>query len=117
MEGTEEEFHGDSGYLGADKREDAILTNQEGKPIQYIVCTRPSSLKKRYSGKALEAAQAEEHRKSSVRCKVEHVFAVVKGLFRFRKVRWRGLKKVDAQLHMTFALANLLLAVRTSVAA
>ena len=117
MKGTEEEFHGDSGYLGADKREDAILTNQQGKPIQYIVCARPSSLKKRYSGKALEAAQAEEHRKSSVRCKVEHVFTVVKGLFRLRKVRWRGLKKVDAQLHMAFALANLLLAARPSVAA
>ena len=117
MEGTEEEFHGDSGYLGADKREDAILTNQEGKSIRYIVCARPSSLKKRYSGKALEAAQAEEHRKSSIRCKVEHVFAVVKGLFRLRKVRWRGLKKVDAQLHMAFALANLLLAARPSVAA
>lgn len=117
MEGTEEEFHGDSGYLGVDKREDAIVTNQEGKPIKYFVCARPSSLKKRYSGKALEAAQAEEHRKSSVRCKVEHVFAVVKGLFRLRKVRWRGLKKVDAQLHMAFALANLLLAARPSVAA
>ena len=117
MEGTEDDFYGDSGYLGVDKREDAILNNQEGKPIKYIVCARPSSLKKRYFGKALEAAQAEEHRKSSVRCKVEHVFAVVKGLFRFRKVRWRGLKKVDAQLHMTFALANLLLAARTSVAA
>ena len=117
MEGTEEDFHGDSGYLGVEKRKDAILTNKEGKPIRYIVCARPSSLKKNYSGKELEAARAAEHEKSSVRCKVEHVFAVVKGMFHFMKVRLRGLQKVDAQLHMVFALANLILAARPSVAA
>lgn len=117
MEGTEEDFHGDSGYLGVEKRKDAVLTNKEGKPIRYIVCARPSSLEKNYSGKELEAARAVEHEKSSVRCKVEHVFAVVKGMFHFRKVRLRGLQKVDAQLHMVFALANLILAARPSVAA
>ena len=31
MDGTEEEFYGDSGYLGAEKREEAILTNDQGK--------------------------------------------------------------------------------------
>ena len=55
--------------------------------------------------------------KSSIRCKVEHVFAVVKGMFRYRKTRLRGLPKVDAQLHMLFALANLVLADRPSVTA
>ena len=96
-EGTEEDFHGDSGYTGVEKREDTILTNKDGNPIQYIVCACPSSLKKRCSGKDYEAAVAAEHAKSSVRCKVEHVFAVVKGMFRFRKIRLRGLQKVDAQ--------------------
>jgi len=57
-----------------------------------------------------------DHAKSSIRCKVEHVFAVVKGMFRFRKTRLRGLTKVDAQLHMLFALANLVLAARPSLA-
>ena len=117
MEGTEEDFHGDSGYLGVDKREDTIQTNNSGNKIKYHVCARPSSLKKRFNGKDYEAALAAEHAKSSVRCKVEHVFAIVKGLFRFRKTRLRGLKKVDAQLHMLFALANLILAARPSVAA
>ena len=56
MEGTEDDFHGDSGYAGVEKRDDAILTNQDGKPIQYIVCARPSSLKKRFSGKDYEVA-------------------------------------------------------------
>ena len=100
MEGTEDDFYGDSGYTGVEKRDDAILTNNDGNPISYIVCVRPSSLKKRYSGKEYEDAVADDHAKSSVRCKVEHVFAVVKGMFRFRKTRLRGLKKVDAQLHM-----------------
>ena len=37
-----------------------------------------------------EKAVAAEHAKASIRCKVEHVFAVVKGMFRFRKTRLRG---------------------------
>ena len=117
MEGTEDDFHGDSGYAGVEKRDDAILTNQDGNPINYIVCARLSSLKKSLSGKAYEAAVAAEHAKASVRCKVEHVFAVVKGMFRFRKTRLRGLQKADAQLHMLFALANLVPAARPSVTA
>ena len=116
MEGTEEELYGDSGYTGAEKREDALQTNDKGHKIEYIICARPSSLKKRYFGKEYEAAVAAEHAKSSIRCKVEHVFAVVKGMFHFRKTRLRGLKKVDAQLHMLFALANLILAARPSLA-
>lgn len=87
MDGTEEELYGDSGYLGAEKREEAILTNGHGKEIQYIICARPSSLKKRYAGAEYEKAVAAEHAKASIRCKAEHVFAVVKGMFRFRKTR------------------------------
>lgn len=117
LEGTEETVHLDSGYTGVAKREDTLLTNTDGHKIDYIVCAKPSLLRKKYAGKALEAAQAIEHAKSSVRCKVEHVFGIVKGLFRFRKVRLRGLTKFSAQLHMLFALANLLLASRPSLVA
>ena len=116
MEGTEEECYGDSGYLGVEKREETIQTKDQGQPIRYIICERPSSLKKRYSGADYDKALEAEHAKSSVRCKVEHVFAVVKGMFHFRKTRWRGLAKLDAQLHMLFALANLVLAARPSLA-
>ena len=84
--------------------------------IQYIICARLSSLKKRYAGAEYEKAVAAEHAKASIRCKAEHVFAVVKGMFRFRKTRLRGLTKVNAQLHMLFALANLILAARPSLA-
>ena len=58
-----------------------------------------------------------EREKSSVRAKVEHVFAVVKQQLRFRKTRYRGLRKQTAKLNMIFALANLILADRPCLAA
>ena len=61
------------------------------------------------------AAKKKEHQKSSVRCKVEHVFAVIKNIFRHRKTRHRGLRKQTAKLNIMFALANLYLAARKSL--
>ena len=116
MEGTEEELYGDSGYLGIDKREDVLTTNQEGKKIEFQINVRRSILKKLPEAER-EKAREREHAKSSVRSKVEHVFAVVKRMFRYQKTRLRRLQKVDAQLHMLFALANLILANRPSVTA
>ena len=116
MEGTEEEVYGDSGYLGIDKREDVPTVNRSGKRIKFSINVRRSSLKKLPEAEQEKVREA-EHAKSSVRSKVEHVFAVVKGKFRYRKTRLRGLSKVDAQLHMLFALSNLVLADRSSVTA
>jgi IS5 family transposase len=45
--------------------------------------------------------------KSKVRAKVEHCFFVIKRLFGFRKVRYRGLAKNLHRLEVTCALANL----------
>jgi len=42
-----------------------------------------------------------------IRAKVEHPFHVIKRQFGHVKVRYRGLAKNTAQLHMLFALANL----------
>jgi IS5 family transposase len=49
-----------------------------------------------------------EYMQSKVRCKVEHVFAVVKGKFGYRKAVYRGLKKNLTRLYMLFCSANLL---------
>ena len=106
---NEEEIYGDSGYIGAEKRTDAKVRNKQGKKIKFKIMRRPSSLKK-LSKSGQRKARKAEHLKSSIRCKVEHVFGVVKNLFKCRKIRYRGIKKVSAQLHMVFALANLLLA-------
>ena len=48
-----------------------------------------------------------EHQKSSIRAKVEHVFGVVKKLFKYRKTRYRSVKKQTQKMNMIFALSNL----------
>lgn len=113
LTGEEEVVYGDSGYLGAEKREDAVTKNKQGKKIRYKVNRRPSQYKKN-SKRSQAQMKRREHEKSSVRAKVEHVFAVVKGQLRYRKTRYRGLRKQTAKLNMLFALANLILADRPS---
>jgi IS5 family transposase len=109
LHGEENTVHGDSGFIGADKREDAVLRNKKGKKIKYIINRKPSQIKK-LSASGQYYAKQKEHEKSSVRAKVEHVFGVVKGLFGYRKTRYRGATKQAAKLNMMFALANLYLA-------
>jgi transposase, IS5 family len=116
LTGEEEQLYGDSGYQGADKRPEAKKKNIHGKRIKYKINRRPSQVKK-LSKSGQYAAKKAEHAKSSVRAKVEHVFAVVKLQFGFRKTRYRGLPKQVAKLNMVFALANLILADRPSLAA
>ena len=45
LHGEEETVNGDSGYIGAEKREDAILKNKNGKRIRYNINRRPSQYK------------------------------------------------------------------------
>ncbi len=115
LTGEETVVYGDSGYLGAAKREDAVTKNSSGKRIRYKLNRRPSQIKKN-STRSKAQLKRREHEKSSVRAKVEHVFAVVKGQLRYRKTRYRGLEKQTAKLNMMFALANLILADRPSLA-
>ena len=116
LHGEEETVNGDSGYVGADKRDDAIVRNKNGKKIRYQINRRPSQIKK-LSKSGQYKAKKREHTKSSVRAKVEHVFGVVKGLLKFRKTRYRGLRKQTAKFNIMFALANLILADRPCLAA
>lgn len=109
LHGEEESVHGDSGYLGADKREDAVIHNKQGKKIKYRINRRPSQSKNN-SARSKGQIKRREREKSSVRAKVEHVFGVIKGLFCYRKTRYKGRRKQTAKLHMLFALANLFLA-------
>ena len=115
LTGDEEVAYGDSGYLGADKREDAIVRNKQGKKIQYKINRRPSQMKKLSKSGQYKAKKA-EHAKSSVRAKVEHVFGVVKRQLKFRKTRYRGLQKQIAKFNIMFALAYLILADRPCLA-
>jgi IS5 family transposase len=61
----------------------------------------------------LSAREREKNRtKSQVRAKVEHAFLVIKRIFGFAKVSYRGLKKNGNRLFVVAALANLFMARR-----
>ena len=85
------------------------LILKKGTIVDSMIISAPSSTKNK--------ARKREHAKSSVRAKVEHVFGVVKGLLKFKKTRYRGLRKQAAKFNIMFALANLILADRPCLAA
>lgn len=59
-------------------------------------------------GQGLSSAQRKRNRQTSaVRSFVEHPFGVLKCRWKYAKVRYRGLRKNIAHLHLLFALTNL----------
>lgn len=105
--------YADSGYQGLQKREE-IAGDEHLSQIDYRICARPSSLKtsKDYKGRNYE--REIEHKKSSVRCKVEHPFLIVKKVFKYSKVAYRGLAKNLNRFYILFASANLLMCIRAN---
>ena len=67
--------------------------NEQLKSMALQIAKRPSSLKTTDVFKGFNWDKFIEHRKSSVRCKVEHAFLIVKRDFGYRKVAYKGLKK------------------------
>lgn len=61
----------------------------------------------RHKGVVNETERAKNRTKSRVRAKVEHAIGVVKRIFGFVKVRYKGLMKNGNRLFATCALANL----------
>ena len=115
LHGEEKEVYGDSGYIGAETRAEAIIRNKLGKKIKYKINRKPSSIKKLSTSGQYYAKKA-EHKKSSIRSKVEHVFGIVKQQLGYQRTRYRGLKKQTSKLNIMFALANLILADRKTLA-
>ena len=68
---------------------------------------RPSSLKNTSSYTGFNWDKEIENRKTSVRCKVEHPFLIVKKQFGYAKVVYRGIAKNMNRFHILFASANL----------
>ena len=66
----------------------------------------------RHRGVVDEVERAKNRTKSKVRARVEHSIGVIKRVFGFAKVRYRGLNKNAHRLLVTCALANLLIARR-----
>ena len=61
----------------------------------------------RWGSRIDERIKATNRNKSRVRAKVEHTIGVIKRIFGFQKVRYRGLAKNLHRLEVTAALANL----------
>lgn len=99
--------YGDSGYIGVEKREE-IKEDENFSTIDFRINRRPKSLPN-VSDNTYDWERYIEHRKSSVRSKVEHVFNIIKNRFGFNRVRYRGIAKNLNKLNMLFASANLLM--------
>ena len=98
-----EDVYGDAGYLGLQKREE-FQTEGESSRRRYLINERPGKLKRHPADSIFRKW---EHHKSSVRCKVEHVFARVKLQMGYRRVRYRGLRKNANRINTLLALGNL----------
>ena len=102
----------DAGCTGVKKRE-----GLKDRDIDLHVATKRSKLEAiPKESKLGPLVRRLESVKASIRSKVEHPFPIVKNLFRHRKVRYKGLTKNTAQLHILFALANLVIAKRQLLA-
>ena len=102
LHGKEDSGFGDSGYTGADKREELQTCK-----AAFFIAVRPSTLQAIGNKRERTQEQRWEHFKASVRAKVEHPFRVIKRQFGYTKVRHRGLAKNTAQVLTLFALSNL----------
>jgi IS5 family transposase len=108
LHGQEQDVWLDAGYVGVEKREDmqaALAAN--GQEVKWHIAKRRSTIEKLVDGWQKNLAQAYEKLKAQVRARVEHPFHVVKNIFKYKKTRYKGLAKNDAQLNVLFALSNL----------
>jgi IS5 family transposase len=99
LHGQEREVFGDQAYWSESHRQGA-----RARGIRYRVNRRPNP------GRPLSRLERRLNRlRSATRARGEHAFHVVKRLWGFTKVRYRGLAKNTARLFAAFALANLYL--------
>ena len=96
LHGQEREVFGDQAYWKEDDR--AFL---ESWGVRYRINRRPSRRPLRKRWRMINRAR------SRTRARGEHAFRIVKQLWGFAKVRYRGLAKNLARAQTMFALANL----------
>ena len=99
LHGEERKVWGDGGYQGQTR-----AIQQAAPKAQDMTCKRT-----RFKNYVDEVAKKKNTTKSRVRAKVEHVFRILKRLFGFDKVRYRGIAKNHHRLCANFALINLYL--------
>ena len=104
LHGEEQVVFLDAGYTGIEKRAEV-----KEKKVKWLVAMKRGKLKAMPEDRLKTLTGQLERAKASVRAKVEHAFHVLKNLFHYRKVRYKGLFKNTVQLHMLFGLVNLVL--------
>jgi IS5 family transposase len=102
LHGREKRVYGDSAY-----RAQKHLIRGAAPQAKDFTNER---VRRRKDGPADEGKRAKNRNKSKIRARVEHVFAVVKRLWGFTKVRYRGLAKNACRAFTALALANIYLA-------
>lgn len=107
LHGEERRVYGDSAYAS----QKALIASQspEARDFTQERVRKGSAQQKR-------ATRSRNRNKSRVRARVEHVFAVVKRLWGFTKVRYRGLAKNATRAMTALALANIYLSRRRLLA-
>lgn len=99
LHGEETSVYGDKAYANTGKSQEF-----ESRGIEWHVDRKGSA------GHPLTQKDKEwNHQQNRTRAKGEHAFLVVKHLWGYRKVRYKGLLKNAAQVFSLFALANLYL--------
>ena len=99
VHGEEQAMYGDQAYSSAARQQE-----YESRGVDWCVNRKGGP------GKRLTARErARNRRLSRVRAVGEHAFCVVKHLWGYRKVRYKGLTKNACQVFSMFALANLYL--------
>lgn len=106
LHGKETRVWGDSAYRG---QKDVIA---EVAPRAKDFTQEKASRNRELS----DETKSRNRQKSKVRAKVEHIFAVMKLRFGFKKVRYRGLDKNAHHLFVSCALVNIVLAKRRLLA-
>ena len=99
LHGEETKVWGDGGYQGQTK-----AIKEAAPKAQDMTCRRT-----KFKNYVDEQARRKNTTKSRVRAKVEHVFRILKRVFGFDKVRYRGIAKNHHRLCANFALINLYL--------
>jgi IS5 family transposase len=100
LHGNEQRVYGDSAYAS----QKALIESKAPQAKDF------TNQRVRKGGWIDEIERAKNRNKSRVRARVEHVFAVVKRLWGFSKVRYRGLAKNATRSFIALGLANIYLA-------
>jgi len=99
LHGNEHRVYGDSAYAS----QKDLIASKSPNAKDF------TNQRMRYAGIVDEAVRAKNRNKSKIRSRVEHVFGVVKRLWGFGKVRYRGLQKNATRAFTALALANIYL--------